>query len=498
MRARGSGWIAAWLLGACSSASAPDGGGAGDLDAQPALEAGVDAALDADVAPHDASAPGDDGGSEAGADASTADAGAVPRPGCARLGASAATHLPPYSGSIPPAGDLSIGDQAQYLYVMTQWGIARAGLSAHPENPGPYNGLIVGWEGGSSSGGVIRILCDCHQGWNTIEVAEADGAASARMIGDWQPYPQGGPPPPNDPDNNFSGLPAQLVQATAAQNIRFGQQIVLPARVPLGARLAAIYAPSTQRYFGYFPVYGASAGVYLADLSTPTGVASYTAALTAQPAIGWISTSQAVRLKGARVSVPGYDHLLLVGATAAPGTLRVAEVDPTRGAPTEIASAPIGAALPAQLEVAIIDQRIFIFLAADLSGTVVFELVPPGTLRPAGTLPERSKRVLVRGPQPFPALFVHRTDNLVTTSSIAIYDTRWLATGSAPVEVGVVPHFGDPTAGRINYGFEALVRDQNGARTAYLYREKQGNFGVTPPIESSITTDVIDLSCLLP
>src|SRR5215472_777497 len=52
--------------------------------------------------------------------------------------AAATTSLPSASGSIPPSGDMVIGGSSNYLYVMTQWGIARASL-ANPANPAPYN-----------------------------------------------------------------------------------------------------------------------------------------------------------------------------------------------------------------------------------------------------------------------------------------------------------------------------------------------------------------------
>ncbi|MGE5754579.1 MAG: hypothetical protein ACM35G_02505, partial [Planctomycetaceae bacterium] len=162
----------------------------------------------------------------------------------------AQTPLPTATGAIPPAGDMTLGGNSSYLYVLTQWGIARVSL-ANPANPSGYNQIVVGREGGASVG-IIPILCDCHQGWNTFDVAEASDG-TARMMGDWQPYAQGGPPPPQDPNNNFSGMPAQVAMATGAGNPGYGQQIDLPARVPLGARVA-VANPSAGKYFGYLPV----------------------------------------------------------------------------------------------------------------------------------------------------------------------------------------------------------------------------------------------------
>src|SRR6185295_15875267 len=161
------------------------------------------------------------------------------------------------------------------------------------------------------------IMCDCHQGWNVMDVAEApDG--TARMIGDWQPYAQGGPPPPST-NPHFSGLPAMVAQANGSGNPSFGQQIDLSARVPIGGRVAAIWLdPSSGgsgKYYAYFPV--KQADVYKADISSPTGDPSYNSPIEPSPSsLGWSSTaSLGVRLKAKHVQINGYDEFLLVGAT---------------------------------------------------------------------------------------------------------------------------------------------------------------------------------------
>jgi hypothetical protein len=224
---------------------------------------------------------------------------------CANLGTQSTT-LPGGSGTLPPNGDMYVG--TNYLYVQTQWGFARAPLTT-PSNPAPYAKIVVGKEGGSQEG-IIPIMCDCHQGWNVMDVAEApDG--TARMIGDWQPYAQGGPPPP-PPNTGFSGLPAMLAQANGTGNPTFGQQVNLSARVPIGGRIAAIYTGS--KYFAYFPT--KSGDVYKADITSPTGDPSYQNPIEPSPtSLGWSSTaSLGVRLRAKHVSIPGYDAYILVGA----------------------------------------------------------------------------------------------------------------------------------------------------------------------------------------
>jgi hypothetical protein len=420
----------------------------------------------------------------------SSDAGARLHADCGTVvGSPLSTHLPVGTGTIPPSGDLSLGGESNNLYVMTQWGFARASLAGNPANPGPYSEIIVGREGGSQYG-LLPILCDCHQGWNAIDVAEAPGAASARMIGDWQPYNQGG----NPGSFNFSGLAAMLVQATGAQPLKFGQQIDLPRRVAAGGRVAALYEDSTSRYFGYFPVYGATFGVYFGDLTNPSGSLNAANPISATPSIMWDSTASGARLKAGHVTVPGYDKSLLLGAAGLnPSTLHVAEVEPNTGAPTEIASITTAQGA-AQLELGVVDGHIFILASEPGQGLNIFEFRPPATLTLAATLPGSYFRAVLRGAGPFPVLVAHHSIN-AGDSVIEVYDTHWLTRGGAPVQVlslpfigSLMPHFASP-------GFEVLVKQSGSTRTAYLYREWLGDFSVMPFIEDSIGTDVLDLSC---
>ena len=87
----------------------------------------------------------------------------------------AMTSLPTWSGTLPGSADMSVASSDNYLYVLTQWGFARAPLdgTSGPGNPSPYSYVVMGSEAGSGSPGRIPILCDCHQGSNTFDVAEA-------------------------------------------------------------------------------------------------------------------------------------------------------------------------------------------------------------------------------------------------------------------------------------------------------------------------------------
>ncbi len=375
------------------------------------------------------------------------------------------TPLPSAAGVIPASGDMAIGVNGDYLYVLTQWGIARVSLS-NPSDPTGYNQVVVGKEGGSSVG-IIPIVCDCHQGSSFFDIAEnSDGSGTARMIEDWIPYTQGGPPPPNDPNHNFSGLPAQATMATGSGAPGFGQQIDLPDRVSLGGRVAAIYT-GNGKYFGYLPVQ--SDNVYLADLSSPSGVPDYHNPIETSVAIGWQSGQTAVRMKAKHVSVPGYDKYILVGTTS-DLVLHLAEINAATGALTEVASGAV-VTNPSQMDIATVNGQIFIFAAEGAAGTQVLKYDPTsGTVSQVHLFSGNSRRVVVRGPQPFPGLFIHSGD--ASSSSIDVYDTKWLTEGGSPLHARSIPGFGSSDGAHyINYGFEVLVKATGSTLTAYLYRE---------------------------
>src|SRR6185295_11434673 len=55
-------------------------------------------------------------------------------PDCGILQGNASTMLPNFAGSLPPSGDNTTGQGSSHLYVLTQWGFARAPVSS-PANP---------------------------------------------------------------------------------------------------------------------------------------------------------------------------------------------------------------------------------------------------------------------------------------------------------------------------------------------------------------------------
>ncbi len=403
----------------------------------------------------------------------------------------AQTPLPSGSGTIPPSGDMALGVNGDYLYVLTQWGISRVSLANNPGNPTGYNSVIVGREGGSSVG-IIPILCDCHQGSQFFDVAEnSDGSGTARMIEDWIPWTQGGPPPPNDPNGNFSGLPAQATMATGAGAPGFGQQVDLPNRVPPGGRSTVVYT-GNGKYFAYLPI--DSDGVYLADLSSPSGLPDYHNPIDTSLAISWQSGQTAVRLRAEHVSIPNYDAYILVGTTP-DLVMHVAEINAATGALTEVAS---GAAIanPQQMDIATVNGQIFIFAAEGAAGTQVLKYDPvAGTVSQVHLFSGNARRAIVRGPQPFPGLFIHSGD--ASASSIDVYDTKWLTQGGSPLHARSIPGFGSSDGAHyINYGFEALVQASGSTLTAYLYRELVPPPPGLPTVESPMRTDTFDISCI--
>lgn len=401
---------------------------------------------------------------------------------CGVLQGSTTSMLPTNSGTPPPSTDMSLGGASDYVYVLTQWGFARASL-ADPFNPSPLRLQNIGKVG--NNGGVITVACDCFQGWTVMDVAEGAGG-DARMIGDWAPFQQGGGPPP-PPNPRFSGLPAQLGQASGGGAPAFGQQIALPTGVASGSRLSAVYVASTGKYFGYFPVSGQ--GVYVGDLTNPTGNPNYANPVNTSLAASWLSDggTGGVKTAASHVSISGYDKYLLIGVDKNKA-LHVGEINTSSGIVTEVATGAT-TSTPSYLETDVVNGQIFIFSAEGASGLRVYKFQPPSTLTLQGTINTNVQRVKARGPQPFPVLFTFRT-NADSTSFIDVYDTKWLTQGGQPILAQSVPHKGATDHQYIGSGFEALVQQNGGTLTAYLYREV-----VTSP-ENSVHTDKIDVSCL--
>lgn len=405
-------------------------------------------------------------------------------PNCAVLQGSSTTQLPNLTNTLPGSGDLTTAGGSEYLYVLTQWGVTRAALT-NPGNPSPYSTVFnIGAYAGSP--GVIPIHCDCFSGASTFDVAQEPGGTS-RMITDWPPYNQaGGPGSPN-----FSGLPGHVVETSGTGATSFGQQINLSNSVPTGGRVAAVYIASTDKYFGYFPLQGGD--VYKADITDPTGAVGAGAAIEPTFAIAWNTpgggSSTPVRPRAVHVQTTSYNEYILVGATDGGDAIHVAEINPSSGQPTEVASGPY-VGFPSQLDVAVVDNRIFIFSAEGSSGLRVYEYLPtPGLVVSAGSIPGIAKRVAVRGPAPFPAVFFHRSVG-GSESYIDIYDTKWLTQGGSPLLAKSLRHFGASDAIYRGQGFEALVTQQGATLTAYVYRE------TTTSPQMSIHTDTVDISCI--
>ncbi len=391
---------------------------------------------------------------------------------------------------------MSVADRDNFLYVLTQWGFARGALnvgvpppSPGPANPGPYNQVVMGQEPGSGSPGTIRVFCDCHQASTVMEVAEApDG--SARMISDWVPFAQGG---------GDSGLAAMVAKATGTGNPTFGQQINLPAAVAPSARLAAVYiesGPGTGNFFGYFPVI--NAGVYLADITNPSGNSSPAGAIQPSSAISWPSgaiSGTGVRLRAKHIVAGSYDKYLLVGSTPADDVIHVAEINPSTGIPLEVANRT-GSAQGNFLDVGVVNGEIFVFAASGNAGLKVYKFIPPSLLTEI-TVPSaitgNIKKVELSGPAPFPAMSLYRDAS--GDSYVDIWDTKWL-NGSSPIRARSIHHFGATDASYRGTGFETFVTQDGGTVKAYVYREVNPPPPGLPTSQSPIHTDSLDISCI--
>ena len=395
------------------------------------------------------------------------------------LGTSSTT-LPLYTGTLPGSADMSLGGNSSYLYVLTQWGMVRGSI-ADPSNPGSFTQIVIGNEGGSGNGGIIPINCDCHQGGNTMDVAEAPDGTS-RVISDWQPFKQGG---------GNSGLGAQLATTLGPGVMAFGNQVDIPSDVPLGSRIAAVYVPSTGKYFGYFPT--SNNNVQKVDLTSPNGSPDPGEALPSTNAIGWASTpTSGVRVAEAHVVVTGYDKHILVGSTPTDSRLHVAEINETNGTLVEVAStALIGS--PIQMDIGVINGEIIIVSAEGSAGMNAYKFTPPSTLQYVTGMSGTYFRAFLRGPQPFPALLTNLKTSS-TTSYIDIHDTKWITEGGSPVRAAHLFHEGNTSPPYKGKGFEALVEQTGSTVTAYVYRQVQNYQDGAPRFQ--IHTDTIDVSCI--
>ena len=386
---------------------------------------------------------------------------------CAADQPSDQTSLPTFSGTVSGVFATPAGG-GRYLYMLTQYGMVRGSL-ADPAHPGPFVLVQIGHKstGGIDNGGKVAMVCDCWQGGNTIDAAEApDG--SARMVSDW--------------NNRGGGLSGEVATADASNNMAFGQQIDSQP-MPGGSRVALLYLPS-GRYVGYFPFISSAnqGGVAFVDVTSPNGSPSPNAGLKPFGSLNW-GNGSSVLLKSA-VSAGKY---LLVGAIRSERKIRIAEVDPSTGVPTEKASLSSSATVRS-LSVATVEGRTFLF--AGEGNLQVYEYAN-GALQAAGTIPGAYDEVVVRGGI-FPLIFGHNTVN--GSTYIDIFDTNWLTRGGAPRQAAHLDHLlgGSNHPNFLNY-ISVQVEAVVSGNTAYVYRLRPGSSATA---ESIIDTTKVDISCI--
>ena len=385
---------------------------------------------------------------------------------CATITGKTTNELPKFSGTVNGVLAMPNGG-AKYVYVMTQYGVAR-GSVANPGNPGPFVLAQIGHKQtqGIDNGGKVDMLCDCWQGGTTIDAAEASDG-SARMVSDW--------------NNRGGGLGAEVAVADANNNVAFGQQIDDSTRV-LGARVAALYLP-TGKFFGYFPFTSSAnqGGIAVVDVTSPSGSPNPSSALHPIATLSW-GSGTAVVLKAAKVGAT----LLLVGGVNSEGKIRVAEVDSSSGIPTAKASATTAGTVNS-LAIATVNGHTFIFSAEGNSGVQIYEYAN-GNLTPTAAVTGGNFNEVVVTGGTFPLIFAHNVVSLIGRESyIEVYDTNWLTEGGAIRHAGHVRHTGAPE-NYIGKGFQALVS----GNSAYIYRV-QPNTGSGETLVSATT---LDISCI--
>jgi PKD repeat protein len=384
--------------------------------------------------------------------------------------------MPRFAGTLT-SGNLSTGGGSNYLYVVTQWGFARASL-ADPLNPGAFSQVIIGDEPGSGNGGLIQLTCDCHQGATAFAAAEApDG--SSRMVSDFNAARQA----------PSLLAPAQVGRTDGAGGVRFGQQAKLgtggsSGSFTLGSKIGAVYVPASGKFFGYVPSEG---GVAVLDLTNTNGNTAKSAAMQPVGIFGNWSPSGAARVSAFRVTA-GADYYLLVGSID--GTLRVANINPASGLPTETASiATAGNSL--SLQVAAVNGRIFVFSAEGSAGLRAYEYTPSsfgGALAAAPVhIAGDFDRVIVKGGSQYPAIFAHNKTSS-TQSAIEIYDSNWATQGGNPRRAFALGQAGSGEP-YFDNSFEVIVR----SGTAYVYRLKSPG---VPNAEVLVAAHAVDISCI--
>ncbi len=382
--------------------------------------------------------------------------------------ADATLELPSHSGSVFGVFATS-GNAGPFIYVMTQWGMTRVSV-ANPAQPANPQLAQVGLKnaGGINNGGVVRMSCDCWQGPSTIDTAEApDG--SSRTVMDWLGGDQ--------------SLRAEVTTGTPS-NVAFGQQINAQS-VPLGSRVAAIYLPS-GKYVGYLPYSssGSTGGVAMVDLTSPTGNPAKTAGMPTTPVLPW-GAGGVLTLRAAYV---GGKYLLVAGANNKK-EIRIAEIDPLTGIPTETSSVASAIGQVTSIAIASLDGRTFVFTTENAAGLRIYEYAD-GVLLPPITLPGNYSEVVLRGGT-LPILFLHAIVSIAGRETyIEAWDTNWITrSGGNPAFArrgARVRHIGAPEnfVGR----FEARLA----GNTAYLYRISMDRGAA----EQLLETTSVDLTSL--
>ena len=283
----------------------------------------------------------------------------------------AATSLPNFAGTLPGAADMTTAFGTSYLYVLTQWGFARAPLGSGT-NPTPYSQIVIGNEGGSGSGGAIVIKCDCHAGSNTMDVAEGPGG-DARMIARLGPVRAGGGgsrrgpllgacgPGCQDqrwqPGFRTANQPPERGRAERSNRGDLHRLLVQVFRLFSGAGRRRVHGRRHQPVGQRGPLQSAPV------------VARHRLAVGPDLRFGRSPARQA-RLRFRLRQVPaGRCDLRRTTSSTSPKSI------PTTGSLTEVAS--VAATSPQKVEIAIIDGAIFIFAAEASSGIAVFKYDGP-------------------------------------------------------------------------------------------------------------------------
>jgi len=379
--------------------------------------------------------------------------------------ADATMEMPKFSGT-PSGVFAALTAPGPYLYIKTQYGFARVSL-ADPSNPSNGQLAQVGQKfvGGVNNGGVVGMNCDCWQGGTTIDTAEAADGTS-RMISDWIAGDQ--------------GLHGEVVIGNGS-GVSFGQQINVDT-VPLGSRVTGI-ALSSGKYIAYFPTQsnGSGGGVSVVDVTSPNGSPSRLGGINPFASLAW-GNGSAVLLKAGYLG----GKYLLAGAIRGDKTLRMAEIDPTTGVPTETSSIATAGTF-GSLALATVDGRTFVFVAHNSSGLRVYEYAN-GALQPPFIMPGNFNEVVVRGGT-LPMLFVNNVQPTGQTF-IDVYDSNWITRGNGnagSARLGAhILHIGAPE--KFIGAFDARLV----GNTAYIYRITPFG-GVT---ESVLQTTPVDLSSL--